>query len=50
MAHTPINDPTPRSRAGGGVRLIGTLVLAFLVIAIILLATKVVTFEQLGWF
>ena len=50
MAHTPINDPTPRSRVGSGARVLGYLVVAFLVIAIILLATKVVTFEQLGWF
>jgi hypothetical protein len=40
----------PRSKSSGPVKLIGTLAILFLVIAIILLATGVVNFEQRGVF
>ena len=49
MTH-PANDPTPRSKSSATTRLIGTVVIAFLVLAIILLALGVVNFEQLGFF
>ncbi|WP_300973577.1 hypothetical protein [Sphingomonas sp. LHG3406-1] len=40
----------PRSRAPGGVRLLGIAAILFLIIAILLLATGVVNFEQRGFF
>lgn len=40
----------PRSRSSGAVKLIGTLAILVLVIAIILLATGIVNFEQRGFF
>jgi hypothetical protein len=40
----------PRSRSSGAAKLIGYAVIAFLLIAIILLATGVVNFEQRGFF
>lgn len=46
----PINDPTPRTAASSTVRIIGTLAIAALVLAIILLALGVFDFEQSGWF
>jgi hypothetical protein len=46
----PTNDPTPRTRTPTGTRLFGLIVLAFLVIAVILLALGVVNFEQIGFF
>jgi hypothetical protein len=45
-----INDPTPRTAASNTVRIVGTLAVAALVLAIILLALGVVDFEQSGWF
>lgn len=50
MTRTPINDPTPRAGTNPAVRLLGYLVVAALVLAIILLALDVITFEQLGFF
>ena len=46
----PINDPTPRAGTSNAVRIIGTLVVALLVLTVILLALGVVNFEQSGWF
>ncbi len=46
----PINDPTPRAGTNIAIRIVGTLVLAALIIAIILLALGVFNFEQSGWF
>ncbi len=40
----------PRSKSSGAAKLIGTLAILFLVIAIILLATGVVNFEQSSLF
>ena len=40
----------PRSRSSGTAKLIGTLVIVALIIAILLLATGVVNFEQRGFF
>ena len=50
MNNQPANDPTPRSKSSGGTRIIGTVVILALVLAIILLALGVVNFEQLGFF
>ena len=50
IVNHPANDPTPRSKSSGATRLIGTIVIAFLLLAIILLAVGVVNFEQLGFF
>ncbi len=46
----PINDPTPRAGTNGPVKIIGTLVIAALVLSIILLALGIFDFEQSGWF
>ena len=40
----------PRSKSSGPAKLIGTLVILGLILAIILLATGVVNFEQRGFF
>lgn len=40
----------PRSRSSGATKLIGTIAVLILVIAIILLATGAVNFEQRGFF
>ena len=40
----------PRSRSSGATKLIGTLAIVALIIAILLLATGVVNFEQRGFF
>jgi len=45
-----VEDPTPRTRAPSPIRLIGYAVLAFLILAVILLALGVFNFEQSGWF
>ena len=50
MDNRPINDPTPRGRTTPAVRLVGTIVVAALILAIILLALGVVNFEPAGWF
>jgi hypothetical protein len=50
MDRMPANDPTPRAKAYGPARLLGTLAIAVLVIAIILLALGVFNFEAAGWF
>lgn len=46
------DNPTnaPRARSSAPAKLIGTLAIIALVIAILLLATGVVNFEQRGWF
>ena len=46
----PPADNTPRSRASASVRVAGLAVLAFLIIAVILLALGVFNFEANGWF
>jgi hypothetical protein len=43
-------DNTPRQTSSNTVRIIGTIVVAALVLAVILLALGVFNFEQLGWF
>ena len=48
MPTTP--DPTPRAGTSTPVRIFGTLVVAALVLAIILLALGVFNFEPSGWF
>lgn len=50
MTERPINDPTPRARAYGPARVLGTIAIAVLVLAIILLALGVFNFEPSGWF
>ena len=50
MTQSPMNDPTPRARAYGPARVLGTLTIAILVLAIILLALGVFNFEAAGWF
>ena len=50
MAPPPINDPTPRARAYGPARILGTLAIAVLILAIILLALGVFNFEPANWF
>lgn len=50
MDNRPINDPTPRGRTNPAIRVIGTLVIAALILSIILLALGVVHFEPSGWF
>lgn len=50
MADDPIATNAPRSRSSGPAKILGTLVILFLVIAILLLATGVVNFEQRGVF
>lgn len=50
LARTPINDPTPRAPASGTARLLGTIAIAALVIAVILLALGIFNFEPAGWF
>jgi hypothetical protein len=49
MPKTPLHDQTPEGRTKPSIRLIGTLVIAMLVIAIILLALGVVRFDPSGW-
>lgn len=46
----PVPDPTPRAGTSGTVRLIGTVVIAALILAIVLLALGVFNFEPTGWF
>ena len=50
MDRRPIDDPTPRAKANPAVRIVGTLVVAALVLSIILLALGVFNFEPAGWF
>jgi len=45
-----VDHPTPRTQTSGPVRLIGYSVLAFLMLAIILLALGVFNFKQAGSF
>jgi hypothetical protein len=44
------NHQAPQGRTPGGLRLLGIIAIAALVIAIILLALGVFDFEQRGWF
>lgn len=50
MADDPIATNAPESKSSKPVRIIGTLVILALVIAVILLALGVFNFEQRGFF
>jgi hypothetical protein len=49
MPNAPLHDQTPEGRTSPATRIIGTLVIVALVIAVILLALGVVRFDPSNW-